>query len=251
MMNCRDGSPSCRPRLVTSPVSWSACPTGWDAWRQVWPKLEIRQRRPRVTAVTSRPAPPTGIHLLQPGLDGSARVAAFCDLENDGGNWTVFQRRADIEPREDFYRGWAAYKKGFGNLDKEFWWGLENLWAMTSSRERQYELRIDLEDFEGGKRHAIYQNFSVSAEPLGYRLRATGYTGDAGNSLRLHIGDRFSTKDKDQDVASNNCAQTYKGAWWYRNCHDSNLNGQYLSGHHRTAGIGVNWGRFGEAVNTL
>ena len=46
------------------------------------------------------------------------------------------------KPREDFYRGWSSYKQGFGDLDKEFWWGLENLWTMTSPRDRIYELRI-------------------------------------------------------------------------------------------------------------
>ncbi|KAF0310245.1 Techylectin-5B [Amphibalanus amphitrite] len=64
----------------------------------------------------------SGIYLLRPGLGAAGEVPAYCDLETDGGRWTVIQRRADIEPREDFYRNWTAYREGFGELDSEFWW---------------------------------------------------------------------------------------------------------------------------------
>lgn len=33
----------------------------------------------------------------------------------------VFQRR--LNGMTDFYRGWEAYKNGFGNLETEFWLG--------------------------------------------------------------------------------------------------------------------------------
>jgi len=52
---------------------------------------------------------------------------------------------------------------------------------------------------------------------------------------------KFSTRDQDNDVWTNSCAVTYKGAWWYEKCHDSNLNGLYLSGSHTSDADGVNW----------
>jgi len=56
-----------------------------------------------------------------------------------------------------------------------------------------------------------------------------------------HNGYKFSTKDQDNDANSINCAQLYKGAWWYRSCHHSNLNGLYHGGSHSTDADCVNW----------
>lgn len=52
---------------------------------------------------------------------------------------------------------------------------------------------------------------------------------------------KFSTKDNDNDLNIDSCAQTYNGAWWYNRCHTSNLNGLYLSVSYAT---GVNWASF-------
>ena len=196
------------------------------------------------TAATLPPGTPSGVYPLNLGLDGSAAVAAFCDLDTDGGNWTVIQRRADLLPRQDFYRDWAAYKEGFGRLDAEFWWGLNNIWMLTSARDRRYELRINMEDFDGGKRHAVYQKFRVSSEEDGYRLAAESYSGDAGDSLTYHVGHRFSTKDKDHDSQPFiNCAsdENIEAGWWYKNCWYSNLNGRYLMGQHDDIQGGLTW----------
>lgn len=62
-----------------------------------------------------------------------------------------------------------------------------------------------------------------------------------GNSLGGHNGYDFSTKDNDNDAARSNCAEAYKGAWWYSKCHSSNLNGLYLKGNHSSYADGVEW----------
>lgn len=182
---------------------------------------------------------PSGVYIVTPGL--AHRAPVYCDQETDGGRWTVIQRRADIVPHVNFFRIWDDYKWGFGFLEGEHWWGLQNVWRMTLPLDRSYELRIDLEDFEGGRRFAVYGNFRISSEADGYRLFATNFAGDAGDSLVRQIGARFSTRDRELGVPATNCAETFKGAWWYKDCHDSNLNGLYLGGLHTTAGEGINW----------
>ena len=63
----------------------------------------------------------------------------------------------------------------------------------------------------------------------------------SGDSFSIHNGFKFSTKDRDNDISTGSCAQTLKGAWWFSNCHLSNLNGQYFNGSHMSNGDGINW----------
>ncbi|XP_076063338.1 techylectin-5A-like [Oratosquilla oratoria] len=67
------------------------------------------------------------------------------------------------------------------------------------------------------------------------------YSGDAGDSLSRQSGNKFSTHDNDNDAYGKNCALIFKGAWWYKDCHDSNLNGKYLKGTTESYADGVVW----------
>ncbi|GFU42282.1 techylectin-like protein, partial [Nephila pilipes] len=49
-------------------------------------------------------------------------LEVFCDMDTDGGGWTVLQRRGNFSRSENyFYKDWASYKKGFGDNEKDFW----------------------------------------------------------------------------------------------------------------------------------
>ncbi|KAM5260383.1 tenascin isoform 4-T4 [Hipposideros larvatus] len=175
----------------------------------------------------------SGLYTIYLNGDKAQALEVFCDMNSDGGGWIVFLRRKN--GREDFYRNWKAYAAGFGDRREEFWLGLDNLNKITS--QGQYELRVDLRD-HGKTAYAVYDKFSVGDAKTRYKLKVEGYSGTAGDSMAYHNGRSFSTFDKDTDSAITNCALSYKGAFWYKNCHRVNLMGRYGDNNHSQ---GVNW----------
>nr|XP_031533331.1 tenascin isoform X11 [Vicugna pacos] len=175
----------------------------------------------------------SGLYTIYLNNDKAQKLEVFCDMASDGGGWIVFLRRKN--GREDFYRNWKAYAAGFGDLKEEFWLGLDNLNKITA--QGQYELRVDLRD-HGKTAYAVYDRFSVGDARTRYKLKVEGYSGTAGDSMAYHNGRSFSTFDKDTDSAITNCALSYKGAFWYKNCHRVNLMGRYGDNNHSQ---GVNW----------
>ncbi|XP_051811080.1 tenascin isoform X2 [Acanthochromis polyacanthus] len=147
-------------------------------------------------------------------------MLVYCDMETDGGGWTVFQRRKDGSV--DFFRGWKEYTKGFGDVNGEFWLGLESLHNLTTMAKMS--LRVDLRDQDESV-FAQYSTFEVAKR--NYKLTVGGYTGTAGDSLTYHNNRIFSTKDRDPATFITRCAMSYRGGWWYKNCHEANLNGLY------------------------
>ncbi|XP_078605257.1 microfibril-associated glycoprotein 4-like isoform X2 [Branchiostoma floridae x Branchiostoma japonicum] len=201
-----------------------------------------RQENPRdCSDVLKEGYDSSGIYTIYPFSnvvqESGKSFGVFCDMYTDGGGWTVFQHRRDGS--QNFYRDWAHYKAGFGKLDEEFWLGNDKLHQLTS--QAQYELRVDLEDFEGNSAYAQYQVFTVGSEAVLYNLTVEGYSGTAGDSMFHHNGRPFSTKDRDNDDSAASCAQNRKGAWWYGACHRANLNGLYHAGSHTSFADGVNW----------
>ena len=174
------------------------------------------------------PSATNGIYEINVGSKRVQRLTdVLCDMETDGGGWTVFQRRLD--GNLNFYRDYQTYADGFGLLLHEFWLGNENIHQITS--RMNYELRVELEEFSGETAHAQYTSFLVKSACDGYELFVTGYSGNAGESLENHSGMKFSTFDRDQDSStSRKCAEECHGAWWYNNCAHSNLNGLYVIG---------------------
>ncbi|XP_032434088.1 tenascin isoform X3 [Xiphophorus hellerii] len=175
----------------------------------------------------------SGMHTIYLGGDENQPLQVYCDMSTDGGGWIVFLRRQS--GRLEFFRNWKNYTAGFGDMSDEFWLGLSNLHKITSGG--QYELRVDLRD-KGEMAFAQYDKFSVSEPRTRYKVHVGGYSGNAGDSMTYHHGRPFSTYDHDNDIAVTNCALSYKGAFWYKNCHRVNLMGRYGDNSHSK---GVNW----------
>ncbi|XP_033986010.1 microfibril-associated glycoprotein 4-like isoform X1 [Trematomus bernacchii] len=114
----------------------------------------------------------SGVYTIFPG-GPTAPLPVYCDMKTDGGRWTVFLIRMD--GTENFYRPWSQYKKGFGNVAGEYWLGLDIIFLLTQWKEN--ELRVDMEDWEGGKADAKYSSFSINSENDGYQLHLGKFNG--------------------------------------------------------------------------
>ena len=84
----------------------------------------------------------SGVYTIDPGC--GKPFSDWCDM-NNGGGWTVFQRRRDGS--ENFYRGWVDYEIGFGNVKGEHWLGLKKISCLTGARPVA-QLRVDMSDHQ-------------------------------------------------------------------------------------------------------
>ncbi|XP_042079201.1 tenascin isoform X6 [Haplochromis burtoni] len=191
-------------------------------------------RRPRDCAqILLNGETTAGLYTIYIGGEESQPIQVYCDMTTDGGGWLVFLRRQN--GKLEFFRNWKNYTAGFGNMNDEFWLGLSNLHKITSSGH--YELRVDLRD-NGETAYAQYDKFTIAEPRTRYKIYIGTYSGTAGDSMTYHQGRPFSTYDNDNDIAVTNCALSYKGAFWYKNCHRVNLMGKYGDKSHSK---GINW----------
>ena len=163
-------------------------------------------------------------------------VLVNCACTSDG-IWTVIQKRFDGSV--DFYRNWTDYKEGFGDVSGEFWLGNDVIHQLTTSAN--YTLKIVLTDWDNVTKYTIYNSFNIANEADGYRLTVGEWSGNAGNSMNVHNGKMFTTRDKDNDLYIGNCADFSIGAWWYQSCCTANLNGFYYSGPNAPESKGIVW----------
>ncbi|XP_025102263.1 ficolin-1-like isoform X4 [Pomacea canaliculata] len=177
----------------------------------------------------------TGVYSIQM-TDNKEALTVWCDMDSNGGGWLVFQRRRDGSV--DFYRNWVDYENGFGDVSGEFWLGLSRLHRLT--KDKPVRLRVDLRDVNGGRYYAEYSSFSVGGPETNYRLTVSGYSGTAGDSMEFHNTQSFTTYDRDNEKTSDNCATMYHGAWWFKDCHKSHLNGLYKADG-TLGGDGILW----------
>ncbi|XP_031418017.1 microfibril-associated glycoprotein 4-like [Clupea harengus] len=186
-----------------------------------------------------------GVYTIYP-VGQEVPMEVYCDMgctdnENHQSHWTVIMRRMD--GTVNFDRPYSHYEEGFGNKNGEYWLGLQNMHLLTY--RTKYMLRVDMEDFEGGKVYALYGTFFLESESDGYRLRVIDFSnGGAGDSLANHNGQRFSTFDRDQDAWYwGQCNQDHKwGGFWFHHCTNANTNGRYQWKNYRVNdGSGLNW----------
>ena len=167
-----------------------------------------------------------------------AKIHVRCDMETDGGGWIVIQRRIATGTL-NFYRNWEDYVNGFGDLEGEFWIGLENIHELT--KQQDVELQVTLWNDD----ETIiwnYPTFSVASMDNYYRLTVSEGRGNGTDALAYNNGHYFSTFDYDNDGhIFTNCASVHQGGWWYYKsyryyylsnsgiCTNANLNGRHMN----------------------
>ncbi|XP_037684458.1 angiopoietin-related protein 7-like [Choloepus didactylus] len=181
----------------------------------------------------------SGVYKIPPDVFfDSSELEVFCDMETSGGGWTIIQRRES--GLVSFYRDWKQYKQGFGSIRGDFWLGNEHIHKLTRWPTR---LRVEMEDWEGNVRYAEYSHFALGNELSSYRLFLGNYSGNLEfDALHSHNDTAFSTKDKDNDSCTENCAEIFKGGYWYNCCSSSNLNGVYYPRREHNGHVdGISW----------
>ncbi|KAM8797247.1 fibrinogen-like protein 1-like protein [Eudromia elegans] len=168
---------------------------------------------------------PSGIYIIKPV--GLHYILVYCEMNVTSGGWTVIQRNNKDTP-VTWAESWSTYKYGFGNVRNEYWLGTEYIYQIA--KQKVYQVKFVVEDATGSAKFADYNLFSLEDESRGYLLRLGSYNGTAGDAMtsdnpnKVHDNMKFSTKDKDQDTYSKNCAYSYEGGWWYSACYSVRLN---------------------------
>ncbi|WAR15877.1 TENN-like protein [Mya arenaria] len=173
-----------------------------------------------------------GIYAISP--DGRCPFFVHCDMTN--GGWTVIQRR--INGNVNFFRDWDDYVHGFGDVDGEFWLGLQKIHRLTQGGSQIY---FGITNYDDTTDFAHYQTFTVHGAATKYRMNvdAYGYQGSINELFTFHDNMVFSTYDRDNDVhaTANCCADHGGGGWWWKNCYKlGNVNGIY--GKMTSGGLG-------------
>ena len=148
-----------------------------------------------------------------------------------------------------FNKTWSEYQRGFGDLDSDYWIGLDILHLATSQSEWILRViivhcfrrgskivlniickfiiqfnncnivifQVSLQDWDSNEYVAYYSSMKVANETDNYKLTLTGYDdvrSTLADSFTLggHATAEFTTFDKDNDnLGSGNCATTYSG----------------------------------------
>ncbi|XP_069105218.1 angiopoietin-related protein 7-like [Argopecten irradians] len=152
------------------------------------------------------------------GKDGHI---VYCDMDTEGGPWTVIQRRTKGDV--DFYRPWRDYKNGFGDINGDFWLGNDNIHLLTHMSKI---LRVEVVALTGERGYAEYSNFKVADESQNYKLFVYGFSGNISHDAMADSNERqFSTRDRDNDKTSRHCGRSLKSGWWHDDCVHAHLNG--------------------------
>ena len=147
-------------------------------------------------------------------------IQARCDMESDGGGWTVLVRRTpDADERVSFRRTWVEYENGFGNLSTEFWYGLKRMHELMN--REPMEVQIEAKKTNGTTKVLTYGEFRVDGQDTQYTLHVSDPKQEGYDPFAHHNERKFSAIDRNNV----GCVTGYNdgGGWWLGSCYDLTL----------------------------
>ena len=141
----------------------------------------------------------------------ATNVVVYCK-----NGWTIILSRGQFGNSATYFeRNWQSMEQPFGDPEKEFWIGLENLYNLTNIKD-YYALKVEMEGANGVDKIAVYHGFKL-VDTVFYTLNMGEYNGTlstAEDGFALHDGNKFSTYDDDNDQCACSCAAAYDGPGW-------------------------------------
>ncbi|XP_060663293.1 angiopoietin-related protein 3-like [Drosophila nasuta] len=152
-----------------------------------------------------------GVHEIQ--IENGKHFNVVCD----GDGWIIIAKRFDGS--QDFNKTWKEYMDGFGNLQSEFFIGLEKIHLITTLR--RYKLHI-FQEYDQLTDSTDYDDFRIGDAESQYELEEIGNRENDNyyDVLYYYKNQKFTTFDKNNIGNSGfNCASEGRGGWWYaENC---------------------------------
>uniref|UniRef100_A0A8C6UXW7 Fibrinogen C-terminal domain-containing protein n=1 Tax=Neogobius melanostomus TaxID=47308 RepID=A0A8C6UXW7_9GOBI len=76
----------------------------------------------------------SGVYTIYPS-DQRFGIPVYCDADTAGKKWTVILKRSDGS--ENFFRPWDHYAAGFGDINAEYWLGLDFIHKLTTHKQQE------------------------------------------------------------------------------------------------------------------
>ena len=89
---------------------------------------------------------------------------------------------------------------------------------------------------------AVYNEFGVTSEADGYRLKISGYWTNSTlpNSMNYHNKRRFKSRGRCYQNEVCICTTNGRNGWWHDNCWEANPNGKYRTVQQDGSGV-IGW----------
>ena len=179
----------------------------------------------------------SGVYTLYP-RDRLGPFNVFCHMGlspagSDRG-WTVVQRRLNADV--DFNRSKEEYQFGFGQLEGNFWLGLENIKRLVDKATDGHQLYVEVKYDNYIVSKGLWDSFSLESSNTDWKIRISGVNKVVSSGIVLDLlgdvdGRKFGAMDSSEKKA---CAVKVGGGWWFgESCPSESAcypNGHYSSG---------------------